>query len=172
MALTVVATPGSATANSYLTNAEADTYFEGHLYATDWTGASAATQDQALVMATRTIDALYEWAEWPASTTQALQWPRSGMMDHLFLSIIADTVIPQRLKDATAELAKALIAANVTAESQVEVQGLTSLSVGAIALTFKDSVVAKVIPDVVANLIPTWWGWIRTQSMSALLLNA
>lgn len=166
MALTIVATPGSATANSYLTNAEADTYFEGHLYATDWTGASAATQDQALVMATRTLDAMYEWEQFPAATTQALQWPRSGVLDYLQLSIIADTVIPVKLKEATAELAKALIVENSTANSQVETQGLTALTVGSISLAFKDTVFAKVIPDVVRNLIPIWWGYVRTPSFT------
>lgn len=172
MAVTVVATSGSATANSYLTNTEGDTYFEGHLYASDWTGATDANQNIALVMATRTIDMMFEWEQFPSSTTQALQWPRSGVLDFLRLSYITDTTIPVKLKEATAELAKALIAADLTLNSQIETQGLTSLSVGSISLAFKDEVFAKVIPDVVRNLIPYWWGVIKTGGINAPLVTA
>lgn len=172
MALVLVATPGAANANSYLTRAEGDTYFDGHLYAGDWTGATVANKEIALVMATRTLDAMYEWEQFPTATTQALQWPRSGVLDYLRLSIISDTVVPAKLKEATAELAKGLLAANLTADSQVETQGLTALSVGSISLAFKNEVAAKVILDVVANLIPYWWGWIKTGGINRSLVNA
>lgn len=172
MSLTVVATPGATNANSYLTNAEADTYFEGHLYASDWTAAAEATQNAALVMATRVLDAMYEWEQWPSTTTQALQWPRKGVLDFLRLSYIPDTQVPTKLKEATAELAKALIAADLTANSQVETQGLTALTVGSISLAFKDEVLAKVVPDVVRNSIPWWWGYVRSGGVNRPLENA
>ena len=162
MALVLNATPGDPAANSYCTVAEADSYHEGHLYASTWTAALTATKEAALVMATRLLDERYEWAAFPATTTQALQWPRDGsVLDVLQLSYIPSTVVPQKLKEATAELARQLIANDSTANSQVETQGLTELTVGSITLRFKDSVLAKVIPDAVKNMIPRWWGKMR-----------
>ena len=46
---------GKTDANAYADVAESDAYHEGHLYATDWTGASGATKAAALVMATRLV---------------------------------------------------------------------------------------------------------------------
>jgi len=62
MALVLNATPGAADANSYATVADADAYHEGHLYASAWTSASNTTKEQALVMATRWLDAQVRWA--------------------------------------------------------------------------------------------------------------
>jgi hypothetical protein len=162
MALTLIATVGAANANSYATRAEGDTYHEGHLYSDDWTGATTATKEEALVMATRVLDEMYTWAAWSVDPDQALQWPRSGVMDFLYLSTILDTAIPPKLKDATCELARQLIAADRTADNQVDAQGVTSLSVGSISLAFKESgITSKPIPDSVRRMIPTWWGKLR-----------
>ncbi len=57
MAVTVIATAKSSSANSYVTLAETDTYFEGRLDVTSWTG--AATDDiknRAIVMATGRLE--------------------------------------------------------------------------------------------------------------------
>lgn len=161
MTLTVVATPGSASANSYCTVAEADSYHEGHLYATSWTGATAEQKVAAVVMATRVLDERFAWADFPAATTQALQWPRGSVMDFLYLSFIPSTVVPQKLKEATAELARQLLDADRTADSAVETQGVSSMSAGSVSFSFKDNVRAKVLPDAVRNMIPAWWGAVR-----------
>jgi hypothetical protein len=166
---TLVATPGALTANSYCTVAEADTYHDERLFTDDWTGASADDKTVALIWATRQLDQLYAWTNFPTSerSLQALQWPRSGMLDVDQISNIADNVIPRELKWATAEFARQLIAANRTADSDVETQGITSLSAGPISLAFKDSVRAKVVPDAVAAYIPYWWGVQRGKGGSA-----
>lgn len=163
MALTIIATPGASNANSYCTLAEADTYHESVIaaHATDWSGASDTTQNESLAMATRYLDALYEWAQWASETTQALQWPRRGVLDHLKLSTIAEDVVPQIIKNATAEFARQLIAEDRSADSDVERYGLTSLRAGSVSLSFKDGVVARPVPDAVAVMIPAWWGYVR-----------
>lgn len=161
MALTVVTTPGASNANSYASVVEGDAYHDGHAHAADWTGATTAQKGAALVMATRLLDVMWCWENWPSATTQALQWPRQGMLDVLGLSIIASTVIPQRLKDATAEYARQILAADRSADNQVETQGLTDLSVGSISLSFREGVTAKPVPDAVLYMIPTWWGYVR-----------
>lgn len=164
MALTVVATPGASTANSYCTVAEADTYHEGHLYADTWTNASDANKAAAVVMATRLLDERYEWVAWPTYADQALQWPREGVLDILQRTDIESNVIPAKLKEATAELARQLLDGDRTADNQVETQGVSSMSAGSVSFSFRDSVRAKVLPDAVRNMIPAWWGRLRSST--------
>jgi hypothetical protein len=78
MALTLIKEDGTGRtdANSYATAAEADSYFEAHLYASAWTAATAATKAAALVMATRLVDSQYQFYGYRAHDTQSLQWPR------------------------------------------------------------------------------------------------
>jgi len=83
MALTLIKEDGTGRtdANSYATVAEADSYFEAHLYAAAWTAATAATKASALVMATRLVDSQYQFNGYRAHDTQALQWPRRQRFD-------------------------------------------------------------------------------------------
>jgi len=165
---TLVATPSASNANSYCTVAEADTYHDEHLYADEWTGAATATKTVALIMATRTLESKYDWAGWPTQSVdegQVLAWPRNSLVDIDKLSTLDESSIPDQIKWATAELARNLISSNRTADSDIETQGITSLSAGPISLSFKDSVKAKVMPDFVKALIPPWWGTLRGGAM-------
>jgi hypothetical protein len=83
MALTLVKEDGTgkADANSYAAVADADSYFEAHLYASAWTAATATTKAAALVMATRLVDSQYQFNGFRAHDTQALQWPRERCPD-------------------------------------------------------------------------------------------
>lgn len=173
MALTIVATPGAANANSYLTAVEDSAYQESRL----WADAGAAYGDdqlKAIIMATRLIDAHFSWAgvdaaiakgeriarAWTgmASTaTQALCWPRTGMYNRNGYAI-ASGEVPQALKNAVSELAHQLVVGDRTLDSEISVQGITSLRAGPVSLSFKDTIEAKVIPDaVVALLVPSWY---------------
>ncbi len=83
MALTLVKEDGTgmADANSYADVADGDAYFEGHLYASAWTGATEDTKASALVMATRLIDSQFQFRGFRAHSEQALQWPRTECPD-------------------------------------------------------------------------------------------
>src|SRR5512135_1996645 len=67
---------GRPDANSYADVADADGYFDAHLYALAWTGATADRKAAALVMATRLIDSQFQFNGFRAHSEQALQWPR------------------------------------------------------------------------------------------------
>lgn len=174
MPFTLDATPGGTAANSFLTVEEFEAYLET---AYEVEEASNVLDDAPLLgLATRTLIAMYSgkkvlirekgsspyylvrptWTGSPAMATQALPWPRIGMYDRNG-NAIADTVIPQELKDATAELARQLKAGDRTLDNDVSVQGITSIRASSVALSFKDMIEAKVIPDAVVNLlIPSW----------------
>lgn len=104
MSLTIDATVGDAAANSYVTEAEMTAYCEGRLQGATWTGADA--QLPALVEATRDLTRL-AWKGVRVDLVQALAWPRTGVVnpDDPDQGEFDDDVIPQRVKDATCELA-------------------------------------------------------------------
>jgi len=161
---TLDSTPGSASANSYVTVAEADTYHDSRLSATTWTGAATDDKTIALIMATRTLDAMLNWTGVSSDTIQALNWPRQGMWDKNEVEAIDETVIPPELKDATAEFARLLIGTDLTVDSDIENLKIRSLMAGSVALTFDGGVTAKVVPDSVYYLLPTWWFSVNTRT--------
>lgn len=121
MSITIVATVGSASANSFITEAEAIAYVATRLNAGSWTTVSGATctetEKAALIESTRELSALV-WKGQRVDSTQVLAWPRqwvenpdspTGAWD-----FYATTVIPQRVKDACAELAFQFIKAGTT----------------------------------------------------------
>lgn len=161
MALVLIATPGASTANTYATLAEAETYFESRLHTTTWDAATDATKNEALAMAARLLDTSWEWICLPSNKTQALQWPRNGVLDALKLNNIPSDEIPHLLKEAQSELAAQLIPEDRTLDYAVEAKGIRALRAGSVALEFRDGVAAKVFPDAVVNLIPAHWGYLK-----------
>lgn len=106
MTVTVTATAGSASANSYLSVAGGDTLANLALGTLSWSSASNDDKGRALITATRHLDEL-EWAGYRASTAQALSWPRSGItLDGVSIS---SSTIPEQLEQATFDLAEALL---------------------------------------------------------------
>lgn len=105
MALIVVETVGSASANSFVSVAEADAYVETRLNSSAWTGDDA--KKKAVIEATREISALTGWIGNRVDDTQALSWPRQGAVnpDSPNCSLFETNEIPQAVKDATSELA-------------------------------------------------------------------
>jgi len=92
-----------ANADSYISRANADSYFTNHGSPTDWTGATDANKDSALRYATVFLDSMYTWRGTIADESQVLRWPRAGVVDDEGRDIDDDT-IPQKIKDAQCEL--------------------------------------------------------------------
>lgn len=138
---TIDATVGGASANSYVTVAEATSYFDARLNADAWT-ADATKQIPALIMATLRIDQeLYQGS--PTSTTQRRKFPRMNMVDPETDLAIDSATIPNDLKDAVCELALHLLRAGTsdpTAPTGLEI--FDALSVGDLSLT-----PAKIVPQ-------------------------
>ncbi len=105
MALVAEDGTGKSDANSYISLADAETYFTNRGVPASWTAATNAEKEAALVSATQYLDANYEWATGDiGSDTQALGWPRSGAYDRFGRSI-ESTVVPPRVEDACCEAA-------------------------------------------------------------------
>ena len=116
MAIAIDATAGGASANSYATLVEANTYMTARLNASTWeTDASDDTKNRALVEAARELDPM-AWDGSRTDGTQALSWPRSWAFDpdSPVQDYYTTTVVPQRVKDAQCELAFQFVKAGTT----------------------------------------------------------
>jgi hypothetical protein len=169
VAITLDATVGGVAANSYATVAFADDYFSTRLWTSTWEEAGEDDKARALMMATRLLDVWFDWYGSVASLTQALLWPRRGVIKpgiaedlvgsvdnpwgEPFAVLLDSDEIPVRIKEATAELAGQLLVSDRTADSDTETQGIKSLKAGPISLEFSGDVTAKPIPDWVSALV-------------------
>lgn len=109
-------TVGGASANSYATRAQADTYHDKHLWADAWKSAEAWKKDAALIMATRILDEQVDWYGVPTDSDQPLRWPRGGVLTRDADRYYDTDELPSWLIDATAEMARYLISEDRTAE--------------------------------------------------------
>lgn len=143
---TVIATPGAADANSFVTAAECTAYLDARLNSGAWTTASNDDKDRAVIEATRTLDVL-GWVGSHVTTTQVLAWPRAWAIDpdaprsfpgEKYEEIYYSTaIIPQRVKDATCELALEFLKAGTTDLAALPAtDGVISETVGPLSTTY------------------------------------
>jgi len=122
--------------NSYVSIADADTYFETRIDSANWVATSDEIKEQALVTATLLIDDS-AWIGSAVSSSQALAWPRNNAIyndDRLGLQVtIAKTETPSRVKTAVYEQALHLIDNEDVLMGQS--QTFESISVGSISIS-------------------------------------
>ena len=121
MAITIDATVGGASANSYITLSEADSNIEGLIIDDDvqaWISATDDNKNRALFTAAVRIDR-ERFLGARVTNTQALQWPRTGVRKpdtyintyatgfpfRISTDYFTDTEIPEQVKKAQAILA-------------------------------------------------------------------
>jgi hypothetical protein len=121
---------GLANANSYVSFDDIDVYAEDRSW-TDWVAASDAAKEAAMIEATVYLDTSYAWKGAIENDTQALAWPREGVIDKEGRTMSG---VPQRVKDACCELARLkLSAALVTSRTEAEIQ---SMQAGTVSVTY------------------------------------
>lgn len=106
MSVTIVATVGSASANSFVTEAEFATYMASKLHGGGYYKAGEGSRKIALVEATRELSVLrYKGSR--ATSTQALPFPRQSLpvSDSPAGAYYSTSEVPQLVKDAQMELA-------------------------------------------------------------------
>jgi hypothetical protein len=122
--------------NSYVSIADADTYFETRIDSANWVDAEDEIKEQALVTATALIDDK-SWIGSAVSSSQALAWPRKNAIyndDRLGLQVtIAEDELPSRVKTAVYEQALHLV--NNEDVLMGQTQTFESISVGSISIS-------------------------------------
>ena len=97
------ATPGGENANSYVTETEAEDYFEMRSAAgLEW--AKIADPESLLVTASQFLDTYILFKGQKTSATQAMEWPRTGVT-YRDGTPVPDDIIPRQVKVAVMECA-------------------------------------------------------------------
>ena len=183
MALALIKETGAglANANSYASVADGDAYHDGHLYATAWTAADENKKSTALAMATRLIDAEYQFNGGRSLDSQSLQWPRTNCPDpdksptlaltslRLNDSFVQFDHVPKAVVEATCELARELIIADRTAAPPGE--GLSFQNVGSTQTGYNKADTRPIIPAVVQALLGKLGALIKAKSGSVKLVR-
>lgn len=169
MAVTLDASVGGASSNSYSFLTEAETYHDTRLHTLDWDNSNDPDKTIALIWATRLLD---EWVDWYGSKVglmddQALRWPRYSVSDRDGEDFDFD-IIPQFLKDATAELAKDLITEDVTADA--DTKGFSEMKIDVLMLKIDkvDRDATTVISDSVKAMVEPY-GTFRSRGSSGMI---
>lgn len=156
MALVLVATPGSPSANAYATVAEANTFMSYHPQAAAiWDALDNDVKIQGIVNATRMLDEMVAWEGYKQTFTQALRWPRAGVVDRDNYQVVID-VIPTFLKNATAELARYLVVKDRFQVQDDATAGISSVTAGPVSVTFDKADRGEVLPDSVLSMIEAY----------------
>ena len=150
MAATIDATLKGASANSYVTLAEAEAYFETVPHDEHWTGSNDA-KNRVLITATRYLDA-FEYYGKRCSTTQALKWPRK---DYKVDGVEIDcTYIPQQVKNAAFELAHVLLYKGEALVGTTGTEGTyDQVELGDLKIKYKES---SQTPGVINNILDVY----------------
>lgn len=168
MAATIIKETGSGVtgANSYVTLAEAQAYFDTHPQATAWDALTDDAKTRLLITAARAIDCSIQFNGFKTTASQPMQWPRFGARDpNQYGGAYARTsgsllsngefpsdAIPQGILDAQCEMARFLLAGNRLddpAGTGIREFELT----GTLKVAFDSGNLAQIIPDFVANLL-------------------
>ena len=156
------ATLGGASANSYVTVAEADAYFATSFGRTAWGSASDANKEIVLIESTRLLDLLVSWKGYVKSDTQALRWPRT-YVPNIDGRYISDSIVPKDVKNAVFELAYSLLSNGGFQASENE---LAKVKVGPVSIDFSDTVKSNGLPKMVRDMIARWGEYTVTSSNS------
>lgn len=155
--MTIIATAGSATANCYITIADADTYFaESRYHSEDWTALSDTVKEQVLRWSTRLIDQFdfVGTRSDPLGVDQRLDWPRSFVPDADTGLYIDSTTIPFFIAEATAEYALFLYREDRTGAAQEDLAQFNKIKVDVIELGIENITGKKnVVPSSVLAML-------------------
>ena len=183
MALTLIKEDGSgkADANSYANVADGDLYHAGHLYATAWTGATGDQKAVALVMASRLIDAEFQFGGVKTMDSQALLWPRFRCPDPdrdpmvrvgrltIWENWMPEDMVPPNVVAATCELARELLIADRTAAPPGE--GLKYYNDSGKQTGYDKTDTRPVIPPLVQALLARYGTLIKGKSGAVRLVR-
>lgn len=136
--MTLTTTPGSASADSYASLAQALAYHAAMGNAA-WASSSDPLREPALRRATAWVDSTYR-DRWPGlrlyARAQALDWPRGGVTDAEGYAVDSAT-IPAEIINATCEAAlRELAVPGSLAPDYVAAESVKSATAGPVSVTF------------------------------------
>lgn len=120
-------------ANAYVSLAAANAYWDDRGASAEWTAASDAVKQQAIVKATEYINFAFAWVSEEAVYDQALAWPRYDYDG-----------LPSELLNATARLAGDVTGGVELAASVASTDHITSVKAGSVKVDFNEDAQSSV----------------------------
>lgn len=147
--MTIDATVGGVSSNSYVTVEEAEAYFENRAHASEWTALMYPNKEKALVTASSTLDWYVQWKGSRTTEAQSMEWPRSGVLNE-FGSYFSESVIPNKVKIAVFEMALSSLDTDRTADG--DLAGLSEVRAGSLQIKTDDGIY-NTLPDTIPEKI-------------------
>lgn len=151
--------------NSYISTDEADTYHAGNVAGDSWLPLDQEVKERSVISATRMLDRQM-WKGAKTSSVQALQWPRTEIVDPYGNAVSSGTV-PQFIEDATAELALALALDPTVQTSTGTNKNIKRVKAGSAEVEFFFSSINTRFGTVIQELIGSYLG--STSSLAGTL---
>jgi hypothetical protein len=152
MALVIDATVGGIASNSYATLAEAETYMAERPFVSAWTASTTVEKNIVLVYAVKMMETLLLPLGYAATDTQALDWPRSDVIDCKG-STYEDDEIPQGVKDAQFEQALYLLTKDPTTLPSLLSGGFSEAKADVLEIKVDKTMVASMMSPAVLNIL-------------------
>lgn len=145
---------GLADANGYGTVEESNDYAETASDSDQWLPLDESVKQARIIQATRAIDLRFRWNGWRASTTQALEFPRTGLYQSSG-NLLSSSVVPEWLKWAVFEWARLVQIGDPSMTGAMVEQ---SVSLGSASVTYANAggTAAIWVPPTVVSLVPSW----------------
>lgn len=151
MAITVEDGTVVTGADSYVSVAFADSYFEiDEAFAATWTAMTTAEKETRLKWATRVLDQKVAWKGSKTTDTSSLRWPRTGVRDRDG-NIIDTDEMPLQLKQVTCEVAKFLETNNPTTSQGGD--ALKRIAVDVIEIEYQEGTSQPEAPPLINQLL-------------------
>ena len=168
MAVTVIVEDGSgvASANSYVSIATIDAWVLTNPHDSTWTALTDAAKNGYAVMSCRVLNEQMDWHGWQIDADQALDLPRSGMIDKNGNSIDNDE-IPSEVQNAQCELARLLVIDDRTADP--DTAGFKEIGVGSIKLVIDKADRVPTLAQAVFNMINSFGSKAITKGISKVI---
>jgi hypothetical protein len=140
-----------ANANSYVSLADADAYFEIDVnFDATWDALTDTVKEQYLMWATRILDQKVQWKGDKTDEDSALRWPRTGVYDRDGNAIDTDAM-PVQLTEAVCELIKYLQTTDVTTSQGADF--LKSVEVDVIKIEYQNGAGQSTVPPLFNQIL-------------------
>lgn len=187
MAATIIVEDGTglATANSYLSLADAEIYFATHPQSSAWDALTDDQKNRYLISGARVLDACFDFSGFKISADQALQWPRIRAADpdqsgeafyraagtSITSGYFPEDEVPKGVKDAQCEMARMLVASNRMDDAPGT--GIREFELpGSIRVAFETGRLQEIVPDFIINMMARFGSFRSRRSGNVKLMRA
>lgn len=157
---------GISGANSYVSIADITAWVLTNPHDSTWTALTEAQQNGYAVMSCRVLNEQMDWDGWQTDSDQALDLPRSGMIDKNENFIDSDE-IPTEVQNAQSELARLLAITDRTGDS--DLAGFEKIEIGPINLVADKSDKLPVLPDAVWQMVKAFGDKATSKGISRVI---